>query len=98
VAQLYPRAFGSLYVVSCVSQGYGGGILTLPQPGGPGPRIFILQEQDGTYVHRQFQVQVVFVSEGGIIYSQVKCASVVLKLFRESIFETMGSWRQNELT
>jgi hypothetical protein len=30
VAQLYPRALGSLYVVSHDSQGYGGGILTLP--------------------------------------------------------------------
>jgi hypothetical protein len=47
VAQLYPRAQGFIYVVSYDSQGYGGGILTLPQPGGPGPRIYILQEQDG---------------------------------------------------
>jgi hypothetical protein len=31
---------------SCDSQGYGGGILTLPQPGGPSPRIYIPQEQD----------------------------------------------------
>jgi hypothetical protein len=30
MAQLYPRALGSLYVVSYDSQGYGGGILTLP--------------------------------------------------------------------
>jgi hypothetical protein len=30
VVQLYPRALGSLYVVSYDSQGYGGGILTLP--------------------------------------------------------------------
>jgi hypothetical protein len=29
-AQLYPRALGSLYVASYDSQGYGGGILTLP--------------------------------------------------------------------
>jgi hypothetical protein len=28
-------------------QGYGGGILTHPQPGGPGPRIYIPQELDG---------------------------------------------------
>jgi hypothetical protein len=28
VAQLYSRALGSLYVASCESQGYGGGILT----------------------------------------------------------------------
>jgi hypothetical protein len=28
VAQLYPRALGSLYVVSYDSQGYSGGILT----------------------------------------------------------------------
>jgi hypothetical protein len=28
VAQLYPRALGSLFVVSYDSQGYGGGILT----------------------------------------------------------------------
>jgi hypothetical protein len=34
MAQLYPRALGSLYVVSYDSQGYGGGILTLPLPGG----------------------------------------------------------------
>jgi hypothetical protein len=37
VAQLYPPALGSLYVVSYDSQGYGGGILTLPLPGGTGP-------------------------------------------------------------
>jgi hypothetical protein len=30
VAQLYPLAQGSLYIVSYNSQGYGGGILTLP--------------------------------------------------------------------
>jgi hypothetical protein len=30
VAQLYPRALSSLFVASCDSQGYGGGILTLP--------------------------------------------------------------------
>jgi hypothetical protein len=30
VAQLYSQALGSLYVVSYDSQGYGGGILTLP--------------------------------------------------------------------
>jgi hypothetical protein len=37
VAQLYPQALGFLYVVSYDSQGYGGGILTLPLPGGKGP-------------------------------------------------------------
>jgi hypothetical protein len=37
----------SLFVASCGSQGYDGGILTLPQPGGPGPLIYIPQEQDG---------------------------------------------------
>jgi hypothetical protein len=47
LAQLCPRALGSLYITSCDSQGYGGGILTLPQHGGPGPRICIPQEQDG---------------------------------------------------
>jgi hypothetical protein len=47
VTQLYPRSLGSLYVASCDSQGYGGGILDLPQPGGPGPHIYIPQEQDG---------------------------------------------------
>jgi hypothetical protein len=36
VAQLYPRALGSLYVVSYDSQGYGGDILTLPLPGRTG--------------------------------------------------------------
>jgi hypothetical protein len=40
VAQLYPQALGSLYIASYDSQGYGGGILTLYQPGGPGPRIY----------------------------------------------------------
>jgi hypothetical protein len=45
VAQLYPRALGSLY-----SQGYGGGILTLYQPGGPGPRTYIPQEQGGPVI------------------------------------------------
>jgi hypothetical protein len=44
VAQLYPRAPGSLYVVSYDSQGNGGGILTLPLPGGTGPCIYSLQE------------------------------------------------------
>jgi hypothetical protein len=39
VAQLCPRALGSLYVVSYDSQGCGGGILTLPLPGGTGPCI-----------------------------------------------------------
>jgi hypothetical protein len=29
MAQIYPRALGSLYFVSYDSQGYGGGILTL---------------------------------------------------------------------
>jgi hypothetical protein len=33
MAQLYPQSLGSLYVISYVSQGYGGCILTLPQPG-----------------------------------------------------------------
>jgi hypothetical protein len=45
VAQLYPRAMGSLYVISYDSQGYGGGILTLPLPGGPGPCIYSLQRE-----------------------------------------------------
>jgi hypothetical protein len=44
VAQLYPRALGSLYVVSYDSQGYGGGILTLALPGGTGPCVYSLQE------------------------------------------------------
>jgi hypothetical protein len=44
VAQLYPRSLGSLYVVSYDSQGYGGGILTLPLPGGTGPCIHSIQE------------------------------------------------------
>jgi hypothetical protein len=39
VTQLYPRTLGSLYVVFYDSQDYGGGILTLPQTGGPGPHI-----------------------------------------------------------
>jgi hypothetical protein len=30
VAQLYPQALGSLFVAFYDSQGYGGGILTLP--------------------------------------------------------------------
>jgi hypothetical protein len=47
VAQLYPQALGSIYVASYDLHGYGGGILTLPQPGGPGPCIYIPQEQDG---------------------------------------------------
>jgi hypothetical protein len=32
VAQLYPKALGSLYVASYDSQGYGGGILTKHLP------------------------------------------------------------------
>jgi hypothetical protein len=50
VAQLYPWALSSLYVASYDSQGYGGGILTFPQPGGPGSRIYILQEQGGPVI------------------------------------------------
>jgi hypothetical protein len=41
-----PRAMGSLYVVSYDSRGYGGGILTLPLPGGIGSSIYSLQEWD----------------------------------------------------
>jgi hypothetical protein len=44
VAQFYAGALGSLYVVSYDSQGYGGGILTFPFPGGTGPCIYSLQE------------------------------------------------------
>jgi hypothetical protein len=48
MAQSYPWALCSLYDASYDSQGYGGGILTLPQTGGPSPRIYyIAQEQDG---------------------------------------------------
>jgi hypothetical protein len=43
VAQLYPWALGSLYVVFYDSQGYGGGILTLPLLGGKGACIYSLQ-------------------------------------------------------
>jgi hypothetical protein len=42
--RLIPRALVSLYVVSYDSQGYGGGILTLPLPGGTGHCIHSLQE------------------------------------------------------
>jgi hypothetical protein len=35
VAQLYPRALGSLFVASYDSQGYGGGILTRLHTGTP---------------------------------------------------------------
>jgi hypothetical protein len=45
VAQLFPWELGSLFVASCDSQGYGGGILTRfhtgPQLEGPGPRILL---------------------------------------------------------
>jgi hypothetical protein len=47
VAQLYPRVLGSLYVVSYDPQGYGGGILRLPNLEGQVPiyiYIYILQE------------------------------------------------------
>jgi hypothetical protein len=54
MAQLYPQALGSLYVASYDSQGYGGVILTRlhtgPQPGGPGPRIYIPQDQGGPVI------------------------------------------------
>jgi hypothetical protein len=49
MAQLYPRALGSLHVVSYDSQVYGGCILTLPQPGVPGP-ISVPQEQNGPVI------------------------------------------------
>jgi hypothetical protein len=42
-----PLGTGFPYVVSYNSHNYGGGILTDPQPRGRGPRIYILQEQDG---------------------------------------------------
>jgi hypothetical protein len=41
VAQLYPRALGSLYVVFYDSQGYSGGIVTFIIPGGTGSYIYI---------------------------------------------------------
>jgi hypothetical protein len=41
-------ALGTGFPLCCLeSQGYGGGILTLPQSIGPGPCIYIPQEQDG---------------------------------------------------
>jgi hypothetical protein len=49
VTQLYPRAMASLSVASYDSQGYGGGIVTVPQPGGPGPRISLRNR-----MHRPF--------------------------------------------
>jgi hypothetical protein len=48
MVQVYPQALGSFFVASYDSQGYCGGIVTLPQPGGPGPRGYIPQEQDGS--------------------------------------------------
>jgi hypothetical protein len=57
MAQLYPRALGSLYVVSYDSQSYGGGIVTLPLTGGTGPCIYSLQEKDGL-VQSQVNVKV----------------------------------------
>jgi hypothetical protein len=45
VAQLYPRALGSLYVISYDSQDYGGGILTLPQSGGPDLSTYIFRNR-----------------------------------------------------
>jgi hypothetical protein len=51
VAQLYPRALGSLSVASYDSQGLRWKYSNPPphggQPGGPGPRIYIPQEQGG---------------------------------------------------
>jgi hypothetical protein len=52
VAQLYLWALGSILVASYDSRGYVGGIPSRihtgePQPGGPGPRIYIPQEQGG---------------------------------------------------
>jgi hypothetical protein len=41
VAQLHPRELDSICFASCHSQGYGGGILTLSQPGGPGARTLV---------------------------------------------------------
>jgi hypothetical protein len=54
VAQLYPRALGSLYIVSYntpfrtrrATMEY----VTFTQPGGPGPRIYIPQEQGGPVI------------------------------------------------
>jgi hypothetical protein len=53
VAQIYPRALGSLYVVS-----YGGGILTLPLPGGTGP----VQSQVNVKVQNQSHVTTDYLS------------------------------------
>jgi hypothetical protein len=58
VAQLYPRALGSFYVASCDSQGYGRGILTLPQTEEPVSRMYIPQEQDGPVQRSQSQVTI----------------------------------------
>jgi hypothetical protein len=52
VGQLYPRALGSLSVASYDSQGYVRGILTLYQPGGPGPLIYTPQEQGAPVIPR----------------------------------------------
>jgi hypothetical protein len=52
VAQLYPWALGSLYVVSYDSQGYGGGTLTLPLPGNAFLRCDVL------YMSEMFGIQV----------------------------------------
>jgi hypothetical protein len=50
VAQLYPRALGTLYVASYDSQGYGGGTITLPQLVAPGSRIYMPQGQGGIII------------------------------------------------
>jgi hypothetical protein len=63
LAQLYPRALGSLYVVSYDSQGYGRSILTFPLPEGTGPCIYSLEEYDGPV---QSQVNVKFKSQSHV--------------------------------
>jgi hypothetical protein len=44
IAQIYPRALGSLFVASCDSQGYGGGILTRFHTG---PRSILISYRKG---------------------------------------------------
>jgi hypothetical protein len=70
VTQLYPRELGFLYVISYDLKGYGEGILTLHQPGGPGPRIYIyiyiyiLQEQVSQSVCKLANVKLIFQYSG----------------------------------
>jgi hypothetical protein len=90
VAQLYPWALGSLYFVFYDSQGYGGGILTLPLLGWKGACIYSLQEWDGpgqSQVNVKVKSQSHVTSDGQSISMPWGLVHSALKGFHPKIFD-----------